>query len=350
MRKTRAYLSVFWLAAAWAGAAPSEPGLPAWKDGERARMEKEGWIAGAQLLTDDPPPGEETRKDQEDNELAEVQPTPEEIAEPVVPPNRIPEKFWPAYFGEKPKSFLTDPQGLLGTTEYRDRLNFLNYHASDSSIDLYVYVFTGDQEIPGEVREEELIERFFSEGRAAAVVFYFMEAPQLSVLYLSPSLTDSIPTSEQRRALEGSMMQAFSKLDPTSQLESFLVQMSIRLYWMERLTGGGPAMDLPIIASAPIRSGKGPKNSNLADLVGPWIERAKPLALQAAVLASCLVSGIVVTWVFRRRMRYRFPEFEVEPRLGGAHAAGVGAVISFASATLPPASQKDQVPDYLRRY
>ncbi|RYD41508.1 MAG: hypothetical protein EOP85_12590 [Verrucomicrobiaceae bacterium] len=29
--------------------------------------------------------------------------------------------------------------------------------------------------------------------------------------------------------------------------------------------------------------------------------------------------------------------------------AGVGAVISFASASLPPASQRDQVPDYLRR-
>lgn len=350
MRGALAFLTVFLQAAAWAGAAPSEPGLPTWQDGERLKMEKEGWIAGAQLLTDDPPPDGESGKNQEESALEEVQPTPEELAEPVVPPNEIPEKFWPAYFGEKPKSFLTDPQGLLGATEYRDRLNFLDYHAGDSSIDLYVYVFKGDQEIPGEVREEELIERFFSEGRPAAVVFYFMAAPQLSVLYLSPSLTDSIPTSEQRRALEGSMMQAFSKLDPTSQLESFLVQMSIRLYWVERLIGGGPAMDLPIIASAPARPAKGHKDSQLADLVRPWLDRARPMALQAAVLAACLLSGIIVTWIFRRGMRYRFPEFEVEPRLGGSHAAGVGAVISFASATLPPASQKDQVPDYLRRY
>ena len=30
-------------------------------------------------------------------------------------------------------------------------------------------------------------------------------------------------------------MQAFEKLKPTEQLEAFLVQASIRVYWMERL-------------------------------------------------------------------------------------------------------------------
>jgi hypothetical protein len=62
-----------------------------------------------------------------------------------------------------------------------------------------------------------------------------------------------------------------------------------------------------------------------------------------------LAAAGALGWWLRRRARYRFPELDVEPRLGGAHAAGVGAVISFASAALPPASQRDQVPDYLRR-
>jgi hypothetical protein len=66
-----------------------------------------------------------------------------------------------------------------------------------------------------------------------------------------------------------------------------------------------------------------------------------------------VLGAIVLVMGFNRWLRlsarYRFPDFEVEPRLGGAHAAGVGAVISFASAAVPPASQRDQVPDYLRR-
>ena len=68
----------------------------------------------------------------------------------------------------------------------------------------------------------------------------------------------------------------------------------------------------------------------------------------AGEIPGLLVALAMGSW-FRHRARYRFPDFEVEPRLGGSHAAGVGAVISFASAAVPPASQRDQVPDYLRR-
>jgi hypothetical protein len=37
----------------------------------------------------------------------------------------------------------------------------------------------------------------------------------------------------------------------------------------------------------------------------------------------------------------------VPPRMGGAHAAGIGAVISFGSTTQSPSSQRNEVPDYL---
>jgi hypothetical protein len=73
------------------------------------------------------------------------------------------------------------------------------------------------------------------------------------------------------------------------------------------------------------------------------------VAVPVATVVGLLLSALGLNHWLRRRARYRFPEFEVEPRLGGAHAAGVGAVISFASASLPPASQRDQTPDYLRR-
>lgn len=328
-------------------AAKVEPILPEWNESERKTKEKEGWIAGGIFLTDDPVPDVSSQPDAES--LDAMKPTAEEIAETKVPPTEIPKQFWSAYFDEKPKSFLLDPQGLLSTTDYRDRLAFLNYHASDSSIDLYVYVFKGDQEIPGEVRDEELIERFFSQGRPAAVVYYFMSAPQLSVIYLSPSLTDAVSAVEQRRALESSVMQAFAKLDPSSQIEAFMVQMSIRVYWMERMMGGGVVADeaipLPIY-----KTKQTAKKPDLMSKLLPVIERLKPAVLPVAVVLGSALTGMMMTWWLRRRARYYFPEFEVEPRLGGEHAAGVGAVISFASAAVPPASQRDQVPDYLRRY
>lgn len=331
---------------ACANAAVVEPGLPTWGEGERARMQAEGWVAGGVLLTDDPVPAEAPQA--EEKPLEVVPPTAEEMADNEPPTDAIPEKFWPVYFDQKPASFLVDPQGLLGPVDYRDRLGFLNYHAGDSSIDLYVYVFKGNQEIPGEVREEELMERFFSEGRPAAVVYYYLGAPQRSVLYLSPSLTDSVPHSEQRRALESSVMQAFKDVDPAGQIEAFLVQMSIRIYWMERMIHGDPAEETAAPAMVAARR-TSEKKAGAMDKLMPVLASAKPFIVPVMVTAGSLFAGLAMSAWLRRRARYRFPDFEVEPRLGGAHAAGVGAVISFASAALPPASQRDQVPDYLRR-
>lgn len=323
-----------------------EPSLPAWAEKEQAELEDAGWIPGAILLTDDPIPDEPEKPAEKPLEVE--QPKPEEIAEDLRPSPDIAEKFLPAYFAEQPKSFLVDPQALLSPSDYRDRLAFLNYHASDSSIDLFVYVMGGDQTIPGEVREEELIERHFSEGRPAVVVYYYLGAPQRSVVYLSPSITDSVSAAEQRRALESSVMQAFQKIDPSEQIEKFLVQMSIRIYWMERMlagdvTAGDALSPAPVLAASNRSSG-----GKYAKLL--WIESfARRVAVPAAVMAGVFLTAFGFVHWLRIRARYRFPEFSVEPRLGGAHAAGVGAVISFASATVPPASQREQVPDYLRR-
>jgi hypothetical protein len=277
-----------------------------------------------------------------------ARPGAEEIAASEKPVDGIPGKFWRVYFHERPRTFLVDPQGLLSSVDFRERLAFLNYHAGDSAIDLFVYVFKGDQEIPGEVRAEECIAQCFSAGRPAVIVYYFLGAPQRSVLYLNPSLSDAVPAAEQRRALESAVMQAVGKVDGSGQFEAFLVQMSIRIYWMERMLGGeGAAADeMPAVVRKATAHGK---QSATMEKLRPLLESARRFTLPAALLGGLLVAaGVLGSWL-RRRARYRFPELDVEPRLGGAHAAGVGAVISFASAALPPASQRDQVPDYLRR-
>ena len=313
--------------------ASGEPVLPAWTGNERKELEAAGWHPGDILLAD------ETTAEP----LALEPPLPGEIAADPVPLVEVAEKFLPAYFAEHPKNFLVDPQNLLSPADYRDRLGFLNYHAADSTIDLYVYVFGGDQEIPSNVRQEELMERFFSGGRPAAVVYYYLGAPQRSVVFLSPAIMSSIPAAEQRRALESSVMQAFERSKPAEQIEKFLVQMSIRIYWMERVLAGEPLplADSTSRASSPVAA----KSAKFLWLRALAIRSAFP----AAVLLGVLLAAIGVSKWLGLRARYRFPGFEVEPRLGGAHAAGIGAVISFASAAIPPASQRDQVPDYLWR-
>lgn len=332
-----------------AAAAVRDGELPDWKEGERRDPAAAGWVAGETLLTEELIPHEPGEESEIPVPPELLQPVPTEIAESGETPAQVPEKFWPAYFDERPKSFLTDPQGTLGPVDFRERLEFLNYHAGDSSIDLFVYLFEGEQDIPGELREEELVERFFSEGRPAVVVYYFMGAPQRSVIHLSPSLTDLVPVAEQRRAVESSVMQALKNhSDPAGQFEAFLVQMSIRIYWMERIIGGGDEESGEAPLAARVAKPVEVEAGAMARLQAFLVDARRYLELAAMLVGTALVALTMAVWM-KRRARHRFPDFEVEPRLGGAHAAGVGAVISFASAAVPPASQRDQMPDYLRR-
>lgn len=329
---------VAFIAFSGAGDAALESALPTW----RAELEARGWRLGALLIADDAASEESARAlaAMREAEKAKAQ---EAAQEKKVSPE-IPENFLPAYFAERPNSFLIDPQGLLSAPEYRNRLNFLTDHSEDSSIDLFVYLIGGGQEIPGDVREEELIERFFSSGRSATVIFYYLGAPQRSALYLSPAMTEQVSAPQQRRALESSVMHAFESTDPAVQFDKFLVQMSIRVYWMEPKSPVLPIVVEPATTLKPEKKIDGKSQIFLG--VAEWVLRFK---MAIGLVGGLLVAGGALLRWWLGRMRYEFPVFDVEPRLGGPHAAGVGAVISFTNTGLPPALQRDQVPDFLRR-
>lgn len=273
--------------------------------------------------------------------------TAEVSAEAAALKNAVPDEFRKTYFGERPDQFLIDPQKLLSPVDYRERLDFLNYHAGDSAIDLYVYVFSADQVIPSEVQMEAMIEQFFPPERPAVIVHYYYGNPQRTTLHLSSALRAVVPSGEQRRALENSVMQALNSVHAADQIEAFVVQMSIRSYWMERMLNGTSEAEAPAKLAETTKEQE--TKQDPFEWLRPHLEKASEYWIPATSLVAALLLGFGLRLWFKLRWRYRLPEFEVEPRLGGAHAAGVGAVISFASAAVPPASQRDQIPDYLRR-
>ncbi|MEP2776333.1 MAG: hypothetical protein ABJQ29_14945 [Luteolibacter sp.] len=328
--------------------AVTEPPLPLWEEGARQEMLEEGWIAGDTLLLFGPLPKQEQEEKEEETPLNVEQPTEADLAEEEIDETEVAEEFLVQYFENKPTSYLVDPQNLMDTRQQKDLETFIEYHAKDSSIDMYIYVFGADQRIPSEVREEEVVERLYSVGKPAVIVYYYAGAPQRSAVYLSPVLTDAVSAAEQRRALESSVMKAFASAQPFEQLEAFLVQMSIRIYWMERMIEGTAAETMATIPG----DERAPKPAAAELAAKRKIEIPAWMKLVgAAAVAAC--GGLLALWSlamwWMSRRRFQLPEFEVEPRLGGSHAAGIGAVISFSSSAVPPARQRDQVPDYMRR-
>jgi len=311
--------------------------LPGWSEESRQVVEGEEWLPGAGLLTGD--------KEAAPVDSTEVQPpTTAEMTEQVAA-NEIPEKFLDDYFAKRPEGFLVDPQELLSPSARRDREAFLNYHSADSPIDFHVYVFGAEQAIPGGVREEEISERLFSQGKPSLILFYYLGAPERAEIFLSPSLSDAVSDAERRRILQSSTLAAMERSDSIAQLEAFCVQTSIRIYWIEKAAGlveGGSAVS--VAKTLPTSKDEG---SARIEAVRKMFDA---FWFEWGAIISVSLSGIVISltfwWTSRRRASYRFPEFDVAPRLGGSHAAGVGAVIGFGSTTQSPSAQHSGVPDY----
>lgn len=258
-------------------------------------------------------------------------------------------RFYKDYFRDHPSGFLIDPQELLTTHEHKDREGFLSYHARDTAIDFYFYLFDARQELPEDETVQRLIAEQFEEEGPVAVVFYFLGAPERSQIGFSKFLRESAPPEELDKVLAMSIEEALEKSDPLSQIESFSMQASIRLYWLEKVVARN-------------RSGQ----TSFNGLILPEFEviavdepgimaglRSRPALLKSltvgGIVATAAIFGFLGRFYAERKRIYVFPDAQGSDLLGAPHAAGVGGVISYASVTLPPSSQRAEVPNYLQK-
>ncbi|MDE0825334.1 MAG: hypothetical protein OSA48_00830 [Akkermansiaceae bacterium] len=322
------------------------PTLPEWSEGDLEKLKTGEIVPGRELLKE--LTGELTLPPLPETPEEELPPEPDPEEEVVeVDPTVIEEQFLEPYFGRTPASFLIDPQETLARQEYRDRESFLAHHAGDSEVNLYVYLFDAEQQLPEGATIETVFDEHHARSGPTAVVFYFLGRPERSLIALSESIRTVVSQEDRERALRVSIQEAYEKSDPSHQLENFSVELSIRLYWFEKamaIPGGvEPEEDEALTA-----------NETLPPITLPMPEsEALKLLTKSLWAVIVVVFTVVITWVgrliARRRLRHVFPEVEIEPMLGAPHAAGVGAVVSFSSSQLPPSQQRDQVPDYLQR-
>lgn len=329
--------------------ADEEVQLPDWNEEELEALESGDYVPGSSLL------GEMAREilDSEDQEVIELDPLirdlPDEEPISVEWTRVLRDEFVPAYFHEVPGGFLMDPQELLTTQEYRDRDGFLNYHARDTEIDCYLYLFDGPQELPEGESLESLVKSQFDPEKPAAIVFYYLGDPARAQLAFTDKVIEAVSEEERAKVRRMAIEEALEMSDPSSQLDSFSVQLSIRLYWLEKVVakGGGT-----LLAAKRLTLQRAEQFG--VEKAGIWEQLMKNEALFywlmiAGILLPAAILGLLGRWIAGRKRVYIFPDAEGSPMLEAPHAAGVGGVLSFASATAPPSSQKREVPDYLQK-
>lgn len=251
------------------------------------------------------------------------------------------------YFAKKPNQYLVDPQALITSQQRKTIEKLLSNHAADSTIDLYLFVFRGDQQLPADGKNKDFMARHFANGKPAAVLYYYLGMPARTGLDLSPSISKTVSASERDRSLQGSLVRAMRQNGSFEQLSEYLMQFSVRTYWMERMMDEAsvkPVVQTPKAVLPDLQNVE--KEENLLDSIPDQLK--KPALLAACALGALVVLSALVWWL-RSRARLKFPECAIEARLGGPHAAGIGAVVNFASPDVSPALQRKQVPDHLRR-
>ena len=263
-------------------------------------------------------------------------------------PTTIAENFHSAYFREPPSGYLVDPQNLLTPQEKRDRDGFFTYHAQGSSIDIYFYLFDSKQELPeGESPQQVMSEHLLKDG-PSVVVFYYLGMPERTQIAYSPLVERFARPIDKKEALLRSVEEALECSDDLAQIESFSVQLSIRLYRIEKELGDftqkqsglmHPLSEVEVVVS---------KEEYL--LVRLWnSDRARSVMGGFLILLFAAGAGFVAKWFAERKRIYVFPESEGSLLLDAPHAAGVGALIAYDSPASPPSLQRDEVPDYLQR-
>lgn len=285
----------------------------------------------------------------DDGPLA-LEPIIEEELEPEIEewPTEIAENFHEAYFRQPPSGFLVDPQNLLTPQEKRDREGFFAYHAEDSSIDIYFYLFDSRQQLPEEESPERVMSEQVQDLGPSLVVFYYLGMPERTQLVFSPFLERSAKDLDKRNALVPVVEEALDRSEEVAQIESFSVQLSIRLYWMEKELGNfvkqQSSLIHPLSDKAPVfveKLGGGEKLQRSA--------LARNVFGGVMILALAGGVGFFAKWFADRKRIFVFPESEGSLLLEAPHAAGVGALIAYDSPSFPPSLQKDEVPDYLQR-
>ena len=113
-------------------------------------------------------------------------------------------------------------------------------------------------------------------------------------------------------------MQALERADTGDQLAAFMVQLAIRIYWMERMIHGEPAPEESAMQRAQLHTAKKLKRQPTLE---ERIEAVRPL-VQPYLRPALWGGGVILLaggfgWWWRRRATFRLPELEVEPRLGG---------------------------------
>lgn len=341
--KRFAFSTIIFFAGIQVAAAVKLPPLPVWNEEDKQLIKKGEMVVGLALLTKEglaKKGAEEVTPEPAELIIEAVEEKPQlEGSESLAQDSVIEGEMLEKYFGAQPEAHLVDPQSLLSMQERADMQHALQVHSEESEVPIVVYLFDSAQKLGEEYSPKAVYDSIYAANEKPLVmVYYFLEAPQRSKFLLAGGAADGVPTWQVRELLWNAAHKAKEKSVAFDQLDDFVGQLSMRLFWIEEIIHELAEVE-PVVVEKDEPKVKASKAENV---LGFWENTVKyylPLLLSIIGAVVALLLGGVF---FVLRRRYHFPELTSSPRLGGKIGGSFGGVLSYRVAHIPPSEQKGQ--------
>lgn len=238
-------------------------------------------------------------------------------------------------------SFLLDAQHLITETQAGDLRHLLITRAEDAGIAAYFLILGPQQTLPANADLTQLASGALNQ-RPSCLVVYHLGNPQRTRMFASREIAEVTPPGYLSTLNQECVRDALLASEDVAQLERFVTQLSIRLFWLERSypvsspsSGGVSKEENPATSSAePLPEVS--KTSQASPMALLEFERWKPLAVALAwPLFAITALWFLIRFLIKIRRRrhsrtiWLLPEVTPAQRLGGTHCGGCGGMLKY---------------------
>lgn len=241
-------------------------------------------------------------------------------------------EFLKAACGVPGDLFFIDPDCHVPEMPAMELSRLLEFHARESRIRLYVLIIGKNEKLPASASVDQIASGRLLKTNACLLVYPVAE-PWRAQLFVSQSVLDC--TSQQflaETAAEG-VKQAMQSSEAHDQVESYLVVLSSRLFWLQK-TAGKKLLDQE--SRAPLRE----LGSTVPAFTLPALSSGRAGSeipwLYGSLMLGILVGGVWIGLKWRQRHLqvlkasiWLLPETDAPPRFGGAFCGGGGGMAKF---------------------
>lgn len=251
------------------------------------------------------------------------------VPTPVAALKDVPAEFLAVGANALANEYLIDPASHITEVHQQDLTRFLEFHGHEAMIKLHILILGADQKLPANANLDAMASGSLARGTACLVVYPLGE-PWRARLFLSKTVHDHASSEFMKETARACVAEAMQSSDLHDQLRSYAVELSTRLFWLQKALGTSPERSA---AGQPLAEISG--DASAAAVTG---HQTSPL-MPAATLAGVMALGMLSRPFFRRFRQWRrlrlqnrvwlLPEVETVPRLGGAFTGGGGGMMGY---------------------